>query len=147
MNEMFQNCSSLIADFRPWTALRAENYTNFSTGTLNVTEPIWPLILSITLKNQNTPDQTLLDNLPLIRRDSLYNVTTLVRSTTSLNRIIYITASILNTESLQDGISFYDDLSTNKVVTFFNDTVSWLQISQFGGIPLSRHSTNGLQSL
>lgn len=79
----------------------------------------------------------IMNYLPIINRDNSFylTVSTLVENGYT---VVSIRAIILHTDSLQDGISFYDPLSTIQVRDVFNDMNAVPEIIQFGNIPLSR---------
>lgn len=91
------------------------------------------------MMNDPTQYLDLLQHLPIINREGSFQLET--NLTLESNYVVVrVRCIILRTDSLCDGISFYDIGSSTQLTNYYN-TQSQLEIIQFGNIPLSRQGS------
>jgi len=95
-------------------------------------------IFKVMMNVPTTPITTILQYLPIINREGSFNIESNVTKESNY-LVIRVRCTILRTDSLCDGISFYDvGFNGVKNTYIFNNFTTGLEIIQFGKVPLSR---------
>ena len=98
-------------------------------------------IFKVMMNDPYLPITLILQYIPIINRENSFKIES--NATKESNYlVIRVRCTILKTDSLCDGISFYDIGSTGAPYSYvFNNFVSGLEIIQFGNVPLSRQGS------
>lgn len=98
-------------------------------------------IFKVMMNDPTVPITTILQYLPIINRERSFKIQSNVTKESNY-LVIRVRCTILRTDSLCDGISFYDiGFNGVKNTYIFNNFVTGLEIIQFGNVPLSRQGS------